>query len=740
MSKSRSFFLILIPSATVFTSSFCIMVLELVAGRLIARHLGSSLYTWTSVIGIVLAGIMIGNYLGGRIADRFNARKTLAVLFGICSLTCVVVVVLNNLVGEWLLLWKLSWPLRVLSHVCLVFLLPSILLGTISPVVTKMALDRGLPTGRTVGDIYAWGAAGSIAGTFVAGFYLIAAMGTIAIIWTIGGALLLMAILYWTRFWVLYIWAAIFLALITMGTAPFEWAKSVGSSIGLRKQSDKSVLYEDESQYCYIAVRQLSANPDIREFMQDKLRHSEIAMADIDELRYFYTKIYAGITHGLSKEKDRLSVMVIGGGGYVYPRYIEKHWPDSRIDVAEIDPGVTEAAMRAFGLKRNTSINTISMDARNYVDELLEQERTGGEKTRYDFIYEDAINDYSVPFQLVTDEFNEKISTILADDGVYLVNLIDIYESGQFLGAVINTIKDTLAYVYVLTEDKIARSTRNTFVVIGSKHELNLRSIFASYGKNLGLWYLTESDIEYLNKQSRGIVLTDDYAPVENLLAPVVRQSAKEILARRYLKQAEKLKRDKKWHHSILKYEKALQLDPSMSIKAYNEIGIIHVAQGNLEKAVQAFQNAIDYQQQVGSEENIIASIHFNLGVLLGEMDRTQQSIQHLHKASELFRGELAENPDDVILWTRLGNALASAGDFKEATEAFRKALALNPNNMPSYDNLVKALEYQGRYDEAIEVLQKQIQLMKQHGDNSGATGLQKYIELLQYKKSKQEK
>ena len=75
MNKSKGFFPILVPGATVFFSSACIMVLELVAGRLIARHLGSSLYTWTSVIGVVLTGITIGNYLGGRIADRFAARK-----------------------------------------------------------------------------------------------------------------------------------------------------------------------------------------------------------------------------------------------------------------------------------------------------------------------------------------------------------------------------------------------------------------------------------------------------------------------------------------------------------------------------------------------------------------------------------------------------------------------------------------------------------------------------------------
>ncbi len=81
------------------------MIIELVAGRLIARHLGSSLYTWTSVIGVVLAGITIGNYMGGRIADRFSPRKTLSVLFAAASVACVIIVIGNNLVGQWVFIW-----------------------------------------------------------------------------------------------------------------------------------------------------------------------------------------------------------------------------------------------------------------------------------------------------------------------------------------------------------------------------------------------------------------------------------------------------------------------------------------------------------------------------------------------------------------------------------------------------------------------------------------------------------
>lgn len=500
MEKSKSFRPILIPSATVFFSSACIMVLELVASRLIARHLGSSLYTWTSVIGIVLAGITIGNYLGGRIADRFPARKALAVLLGIASVTCVATVILNNLIGQWMFLWYFRWPLRVFTHVFLVFIIPSTLLGTISPVVAKMALDKGLPTGRTVGDIYAWGAAGSIAGTFLAGYYLIATMGTIAIIWTVAAALLAMAILYWTRFWALYVWAIIFIALMTMAIAPADWAADTAARLALRQTPEPDIIYEDESQYSYIAVKQTSKKPDTRAFMQDKLMHSQIIMDDALNLQYSYEQIYAAVTHLLSQDQETLSVLVIGGGGYVFPRYVEKVWPGSRVDVAEIDPRVTHAATRAFGLEPDTTINTFTMDARNYVSQLLQQQ-TEDQKIQYDFIYEDALDDYSIPYQLTTKEFNDKIFRILTDTGVYMIELIDIFDSGLFVGSFINTLEQTFPYVHVVTKRK-SLSARNTFVIIAAKDHINLENLPAQESvKALDLWILSGAEVEALKKK-----------------------------------------------------------------------------------------------------------------------------------------------------------------------------------------------------------------------------------------------
>lgn len=188
-------------NATVFISSACIMVIELVAGRLIARHVGSSLYTWTSVIGVVLAGIALGNYLGGRLADRFPPRPTLSLVFLLAGAAAASTTLIEGLVGDWRALWLLSWPARVASHVTLSFFVPAAVLGMISPVVSKMALDLGRETGRTVGSVYAWAVVGSLVGTFATGFYLIPLFRTTTIIWSVAGLLALMALVYAWRSW-----------------------------------------------------------------------------------------------------------------------------------------------------------------------------------------------------------------------------------------------------------------------------------------------------------------------------------------------------------------------------------------------------------------------------------------------------------------------------------------------------------------------------------------------------------
>ena len=49
------------------------------------RHLGSSIYGWTSVIGVLLGGLSLGNFLGGKVANRVKSEKQASWLFLVAS-------------------------------------------------------------------------------------------------------------------------------------------------------------------------------------------------------------------------------------------------------------------------------------------------------------------------------------------------------------------------------------------------------------------------------------------------------------------------------------------------------------------------------------------------------------------------------------------------------------------------------------------------------------------------------
>ncbi len=184
----------MLPYALAFFSSLCIMILELVSSRLVARHVGSSLTVWTSVIGIILGGICLGNVLGGRLADRVDPRRAVGPLFALGSLLVVGCLWVNSQIGHILpAAESLNWELRTVIVVILDFLVPATVLGMVGPVVAKMAVEQSRRTGSAIGDVYFFGAIGSIVGTFLAGFVLMYLAPSSTIVLVVAAALALLA-------------------------------------------------------------------------------------------------------------------------------------------------------------------------------------------------------------------------------------------------------------------------------------------------------------------------------------------------------------------------------------------------------------------------------------------------------------------------------------------------------------------------------------------------------------------
>lgn len=488
----------------VFLSNFGILVLELVAGRLTAPIVGVSLYTWTSIIGVILAGISLGNYLGGKIADRWASLTTLAWLFVISA------------VGSASILWTIDLihPLRelelpiivgVLLVFTVVFLLPGTLLGTISPVVVKLTLADLNRTGDVVGKIYAAGAAGSIAGTFATGFFLISAFGTRLLVWGVAGGLLLIGAVIGLsarrrlRYGPLALFG-LFLALSSL-----IWQQGWLGSRCLR-----------ETDYYCIKVRPDDKEPTLQVLTLDRLVHSYVDPDDPTYLRYGYEKVYAGVVKASFPGTPALSALFIGGGGYTFPRYLEVVHPSSRIEVVEIDPGVTQTAYAELGLPADTSIVTFNEDARRFIANLPAA-------SRYDLIVGDAFNDFSVPYHLTTLEFDRQVAAHLTPTGLYLVNIID-GKQGDFLRAYVSTLQQVFAEVHVSpVVSEIGQLSRQTYVVVAANRELPIHN--AAQPSALDEQFVTPAELADYLQQGRPLILTDDYVPVDNLLAPVFADS-----------------------------------------------------------------------------------------------------------------------------------------------------------------------------------------------------------------------
>ncbi len=173
-----------------FLASFALMVVEIVAGRVTAPYLGVSLYTWTSVIGAVLLGVTIGNYVGGHVADRRLSPTLLGSSFGLAGVSVFCVNALALWSGSRLA--SFSWPLPVLTSLftIIVFFPAAFFLSMISPQIVKYELQQLDHTGSIIGTLGAWSALGSILGTFATGFFFIASVGIHRILLVVAGALI----------------------------------------------------------------------------------------------------------------------------------------------------------------------------------------------------------------------------------------------------------------------------------------------------------------------------------------------------------------------------------------------------------------------------------------------------------------------------------------------------------------------------------------------------------------------
>ena len=474
----------------VLVSGAVVMVVEILGSRIVAPFFGSSLYVWTSLIGVVMASLSLGYFLGGRVSRKDPSFKTISLIFFTASLLVALLAVFKDAV--LFLFTGTGTKIGSLAVSAILFGPVSVLLGAISPIAVRIKTEKAEEAGAESGALYAISTFGSIVGTFLAGFFLIPSFGITFILGLMSFVLFSLSLLAFSGPKKTAALRTLVIIVPLLLLAAPVWGQG-------------KYVYSGESSYASIRVQDSTfEGRPVRYLIMDTEFHSAIYL-DTFEPVFDYVKFYRHDKNIYSNIKGGL---IIGGGTGVAAMDFSRRFPEARVDIVEIDPKVSRLGEKYFGYKESPQRVLYNEDARTF---LRKAQALG---TKYDVIYGDAFRSYySVPYNLTTLEAIKNMYNILNDDGFVMVNVISSLEGekSDFFLSELKTYKQVFARVvaYHLSTQSGPNSTQN-IMLVALKKDVS--------PETLGIQgeYFLPRDLRH------SPVLTDDYAPVEYFISKLV--------------------------------------------------------------------------------------------------------------------------------------------------------------------------------------------------------------------------
>ena len=482
MSRRLGFF------ALAFGSGFAVLAIEIAGARLIAPVFGLSVVPWTAVIGVILAALAAGNHIGGGLSD--GVLVPLSSVLAIAAMTGVLPVIGSSF--PWLAREMFGFIPGALVSALVLFAPPVLCLGAVVPYLVQADTDDLDSVGRRAGDISASATAGSIAGSFVTGFFLLPIMPLSVLLGVNAGALMLMA-------------AASRRILGGRSRRGLTLVAVIGLPIlgVLASRSPPDTLYEGQTLYTAVAVteRPWADGRIVRELWQNG-GSSSAEFIDSGAPAHVYASASLDILNLWIDQVDR--ALVLGGAALTVPVAMQDARPAMEIVVVEIDPKVTELAQTyfAFGERERPDIEVYHEDARTFL-------RSGND--RYELVYLDVFDHLlTVPWTMVTREALADMRARLAPGGVFMANILSPLEGEG--AAFLARFRTTLESVFPATRIYMTESSRDlgatqNLIVLGAESEVLLDPLDES-------WVVSPVPAE-------GPPLTDAGAPVESLQARV---------------------------------------------------------------------------------------------------------------------------------------------------------------------------------------------------------------------------
>jgi len=494
----------------VFISGMTTLAVELTASRLLGTVYGTSNIVWANIIGLMLLYLTIGYFFGGRIADRYpHATAFYQILcWGAFLVGLVPFIARPVLHASARAVLNINAPLLVGSFgvMVIIFALPIILLGTVSPFAIRLAIKDTDTSGRIAGQMYALSTVGSLVGTFLPVLVLIPSVGT-NLTFIIFSLLLLtvglvgMAMIE-TRKAAVLAWMPVVLILLSVFALP--------SSTLRPPPSGAEVLFEDESAYNYIQVAQWD-QATVLLLNEGQGIHSVYFPEYPDYLETQGTWDYYMAAPFFNEEHtpdDVDNLMMIGLAGGTVPKQYTQVFGPIPIDGVEIDPAIVDVGREYFAMNEE-NLNVIIQDGR-YVMETTEK--------TYDVVGVDAYRLPYIPWNLSTVEFFEEIHDHLSDDGVLAINVGRTVNDRRLIEAFSATLGTLFPSVHVIdvpnTCNSILVATKQPTTpenLLRNRDQLD-QAAYALLYRVLGSAYQ-----QIRQTPEGGVIFTDDKAAVEQL-------------------------------------------------------------------------------------------------------------------------------------------------------------------------------------------------------------------------------
>ena len=478
------------------------MAYEMACGRMVTSLLGGNHVVWGVLFMSFIGWMGLGGWFGGKAGDRFGGRWMADVaLVATAAALSGTAVVESRMFGGRLLPDSVAMQLLVVEVVG--FGPAGFMLGFAGTVLLRRFAAGPLGEGRrgAVGYLYAASGAGGAAGTFLAGLWLVGRVESpVLACWCAGmcAAIALPRTAGWFGV------AGVVLA-ATFVRPPVA---------GAIAESDEAVVSREESAYGTVTVTQDLRDQRLRTVWLDRIPHTTINMRDAGALQSSYTRMIDAVVRGGD-------VFMIGGGGYALPRLWGRAADGrkfTRVVVAEIDPAVTRAAVTFLDGAADGPCEYVAEDGRRAAGRLP--------KGAFDYVIGDTISDASIPYHLVTREFDEELKGLLKPGGVFILHALDTLDEPALLATLLKTVRGVFAHVEALAYAQ-TRDTRQSFVIVASDDAAaaDVSGAAAAIARRYEDRYvlrLDDATTEEISGREGAMVLTDRFSPVERFAWRVI--------------------------------------------------------------------------------------------------------------------------------------------------------------------------------------------------------------------------